>query len=77
MPEIALALSGARPSLPQIPAKEQIDEFVTRSIFGIVLEPVRATIVRLRNDPSRSKLRRVPRGYVKPDADGITRWFVL
>ncbi len=43
--EITLPLLGATPPLRRLPAKEQINEFVTHAIFGATVEVVRAQVM--------------------------------
>ena len=50
--EIALPMLGATPPLRRLPAKEQLNEFVTHAIFGATVEAVRAQIVRAWDGPS-------------------------
>jgi uncharacterized membrane protein YagU involved in acid resistance len=45
--EITLPLLGATPALRELPAKEQLNEFVTHSLFGATVEAIRATTLRI------------------------------
>lgn len=44
--EFALPMLGATPPLRSVPAKEQMNEFVTHAIFGATVETVRAAALR-------------------------------